>query len=128
MRSSLAVSHNTVYVILLWASLVSQLAKNPPAMWKTWVRSLVGKKGKAKHSSILVWRIPVFWSGDSMRSSPAVSHNTVHVILYLLTKYVILSMCLLTSCLLFLSLEFNFFNLYSEKKKENLSYLEANRK
>ena len=64
-----------------------------------------------------------------MRSSPAVSHNTVHVILlYLLTKYVILSMCLLTSCLLFLSLEFNFFNLYSEKKKENFSYLEANRK
>ena len=23
-----------------WASLVAQLVKNPPGMWKTWVRSL----------------------------------------------------------------------------------------
>ena len=23
-----------------WASLVAQVVKNPPAMWKTWVRSL----------------------------------------------------------------------------------------
>ena len=45
-----------------WASLVAQLVKNLPAMWETWVRSLVGKtnqeKGKATHSSILAWRIP----------------------------------------------------------------------
>ena len=36
--------------------------KNPPATWKTWVRSLGGEdpleKGKATHSSILAWRIP----------------------------------------------------------------------
>ena len=40
-----------------WASLVTQLVKNPPAMWKTWVRSLGWEdpleKGKATHSSIL---------------------------------------------------------------------------
>ena len=41
-------------------SLVAQLVKNLPAMWETWVRSLVWEdpleKGKATHSSILVWR------------------------------------------------------------------------
>ena len=39
------------------ASLVTQLVKNPPAMWKTWVRSLGWEdpleKGKATPSSIL---------------------------------------------------------------------------
>ena len=45
-----------------WASLVSQLVKNLPAMWETWVRSLGWEdpleKGKVTHSSILAWRIP----------------------------------------------------------------------
>ena len=45
-----------------WASLVAQLVKNMAAMWETWVRSLGWEdpleKGKATHSSILVWRIP----------------------------------------------------------------------
>ena len=40
-----------------WASLVAQLVKNAPAMRETCVRSL--EKGKATHSSILAWRIPV---------------------------------------------------------------------
>ena len=44
------------------ASLVAQLVKNLPAMWETWVQSLgwddPPEKGKATHSSILVWRIP----------------------------------------------------------------------
>ena len=43
------------------ASLVSQLVKNLPAMWETWVQSLGWEdsleKGKATHSSILAWRI-----------------------------------------------------------------------
>ena len=42
---------------------MAQLVKNPPAMWETWVQSLGGEdpleKGKATHSSILVWRIPL---------------------------------------------------------------------
>ena len=46
-----------------WASLVAQLVKNPPAMWETWIRSLGWEdpleKGKATHSSILAWRIPM---------------------------------------------------------------------
>ena len=44
-----------------WASFVPQLVKNPPAMWKTWVRSLGWEdplEEKATHSSILAWRIP----------------------------------------------------------------------
>ena len=36
--------------------------KNPPAMWETWVQSLVFEdpldKGTVTHSSILAWRIP----------------------------------------------------------------------
>ena len=41
---------------------MAQLVKNPPAMWKTWVRSLGWEdpleEGVATHSSILAWRIP----------------------------------------------------------------------
>ena len=44
-----------------WASLVSQLVKNPPAMQETWVWYLGWEdhleKGKATYSSILAWRI-----------------------------------------------------------------------
>ena len=44
-----------------WASLVTQLVKNPPAMWETWVQSLGWEgpleKGNATPSSILAWRI-----------------------------------------------------------------------
>ena len=40
-----------------WAFLVTQLVKNPPATWETWVRCLGWEdplqKGKATHSSIL---------------------------------------------------------------------------
>ena len=53
-----------------WASLVTQVVKNPPAMWETWVRSLSWEdpleKGQATHSSILAWRIP--WTVYSMGS------------------------------------------------------------
>ena len=49
------------YPLQYWAFLVAQLVKNPPAMQVTWVWSLGWEdpleKGKATHSSILVWRI-----------------------------------------------------------------------
>ena len=52
------------------ASLVAQVIKNPPAMWKTWAWSMGWedplKKGKATHFSILAWRIP--WTVESMGS------------------------------------------------------------
>ena len=52
----------------LRASLVAQLVKNLPAMWETWVQSLGYEdpleKGKATHSSILVWIIP--WTVQSI--------------------------------------------------------------
>ena len=48
--------------IQLGASLVAQMVKNLPAMWETWIPSLVWEdpleKGKSTHSSILAWRIP----------------------------------------------------------------------
>jgi len=46
----------------VWASLVVQLVKNPPAIRETWVPSLGWEdpleKGMATHSIILAWRIP----------------------------------------------------------------------
>ena len=48
--------------VLIFASLVAQLVKNPPAMRETWVQPLSWEdpleKGKATHSSILAWRVP----------------------------------------------------------------------
>ena len=48
--------------ITLVLSLMAQLVKNPPAMQETLVRSPGREdpleKGKATHSSVLVWRIP----------------------------------------------------------------------
>ena len=41
---------------------MAQTAKDPPAMWETWVQSLGSEdlleKGITPHSSILDWRIP----------------------------------------------------------------------
>ena len=46
-----------------WASLVTQIIKNPPAMPETRVQSLGWEdpleKGMATYSSILAWRIPM---------------------------------------------------------------------
>ena len=42
---------------LLWASLVTQLVKNPPAMWETWVQSLGWEDPLDRE-----WQsTPVFW-------------------------------------------------------------------
>ena len=42
---------------------MAQMVKNLPMMWDTWVRSQDWEdfleEGKATHSSILAWRIPV---------------------------------------------------------------------
>ena len=50
------------------ASLVAQLAKNPPTMQEAWVQSLgwedLLEMGKATHSSILAWTIP--WTIQSV--------------------------------------------------------------
>ena len=58
------------------ASLVAQLVKNMPAIWETWVQSLVWEdpleKKMATHSSILIWRIP--WTVYSI-GSQRVGHD-----------------------------------------------------
>ena len=47
----------------LWASLVAQMVKNPPAVQETWVWCLSREdpleEGMATHSSILAWGIPM---------------------------------------------------------------------
>ena len=57
-------------------SLVVQLVKNLPAMWKTWVWSQGWEdpldEGKATHWSILAWRIP--WTVQSV-GSQRVGHD-----------------------------------------------------
>ena len=44
-----------------WASLLAQMVKNPPAVWETWVQSVVWEDplemGMATHSSTLAWGI-----------------------------------------------------------------------
>uniref|UniRef100_A0AC11EPW8 Uncharacterized protein n=1 Tax=Ovis aries TaxID=9940 RepID=A0AC11EPW8_SHEEP len=56
----------------LKASLVAQMVKNLPAMWKTQIRSLGRgdpvEKRMATHSSILAWRIP--WTEEPGGHSP----------------------------------------------------------
>ena len=56
--------------MVVWASMVSSIVKNLPAMQETWVRSLGWEdpleKGMATHSRILAWRLPMdrgpWWS------------------------------------------------------------------
>ena len=60
-------THNSFKIIhSIWASLVSQMVKNLPAMQETQVQSLGQKdpleKEMATQSSILAWRIP--WTQD----------------------------------------------------------------
>ena len=56
--------------LFIWASLIAQLVKNPPAMQETLVRFLGPEdpleKGKTTNSSILAWRI--LWTVQSMGS------------------------------------------------------------
>ena len=53
---------SNIVIINIWASLVAQPVKNPPAMQEIWVRSLDWEdsleKGMATLSNILAWRIP----------------------------------------------------------------------
>ena len=64
----------------IWASLVAQLVKNPPAMWETWVQSLgwedALEKAMAPHSSALAWRIP--WMVEPGGLSSLGSHRVGH--------------------------------------------------
>ena len=67
----------------LFVSLGVQLVKNLPAMWETWVESLVWEdpleKEMATHSSVLAWRIPWTEDPDRLQSmgSQRVGHDRV---------------------------------------------------
>jgi len=48
-----------MFDLVLGASLVAQLVKNPPAMWETWIRSLYWENLLERE-----WLpTPVFWPG-----------------------------------------------------------------
>ena len=70
------------FIGLIWASLVAQTVKNPPAMQDTSVQSLGWEdpleEGMATHSSILAWRIPVdrgTWQATYSPWGRRVGHN-----------------------------------------------------
>ena len=54
---------------MIWASLVAQMVKNPPAMREAWVQSLdwedLLEEGLASHYNILAWRLP--WTEEPGR-------------------------------------------------------------
>ena len=73
---------------------MTQLVKNPPAMWETWVRSLGREdpleKEMATHSSTLSWSIP--WTeepgvlqpvGSQRGKDWATEHTGAHYVLAL---------------------------------------------
>ena len=59
---------------------MAQLAKNPPAMWETWVRSLGWEdpleKEMATLSSTLAWKIP--WTEECGRLQSVGSQSVRH--------------------------------------------------
>ena len=61
------------------ASLVAEMVKSLPAMWKTWVRSLgqedALEKEIATHSSILAWKIPLMEEMLQSMGLQRVRHN-----------------------------------------------------
>ena len=84
----------------IWASLVAQLVKNPPAMQETWVLSLHWEdpleKGKATHSSVLAWRIP--WTVLGIAESDMTellshththTHTHTHIYMYILDSFLL---------------------------------------
>ena len=63
-----------------WASLVTQMVKNLPAKWETWVQSLgwedTLEKKTATHSTTVAWRIP--WTGEPGRLQSMGSQRVGH--------------------------------------------------
>ena len=81
LNSSLRMPYNSNAIRNNWKiRLLSQMVKNPPAMWETWVWSLGWKdpleKGTATHSSILAWRIP--WTEEPGRLQSTGSQRVRH--------------------------------------------------
>ena len=79
-------------------SLMAQIIRNPPAVHKTWVQFLVGKKpwrrALATRSGILAWRIP--WSEElaglqSMRTKVRHSWATHTFLCFLFLRFLLLS-------------------------------------
>ena len=75
-----------IVLCMLWASLVAQLVKNPPAMWETWVSFLdwedLLERGKATHPSVLGRRIP--WTIQSMEKGLQTVGHDVHFFMYVM--------------------------------------------
>ena len=75
--------------MLLWASLVAQVVKNPPTVQEIWVwfldREDPLEKGMVTHSSVLTWRIPRIVESGGLQSmgSQRVGHDwAINMLLY----------------------------------------------
>ena len=82
-RIPYAIQYILVAYLFIWASLVAQLVKNPPAMWETWVLVLgwedPQEKGTATHSSILAWWTRPCSPTKSVSPSVNLSHQEVSI-------------------------------------------------
>ena len=82
-----------------WASLVAQLVKDLPAMWQTWFRSLGWEdpleKGKATHSSIMAWRIPLSpWGCTGLDTTEQLHFHFQKIYMYTSIYYIYVCMCM----------------------------------
>ena len=69
-NDSISVYNKSITTTHNWTSLVAQLLKNPPAMWKTWVQYLGWE-------DLLEKGTPVFWPGE-FHGQRSLAGYTVH--------------------------------------------------
>ena len=83
LANNLSALKNQLHVLplLVGASLVAQMVKNPPAMQETWVQSLdwedLLEESLATYSSVLAWRIPMdkgAWQATKSWTQQATKH------------------------------------------------------
>ena len=80
-----------------WASLVAQRLKHLPAVWESWVRSLVQEdpleKQMTTHSSIIAWRIPWTEEPGMSTGSQTVGHDWATLLTQVIFNFLCVWVC-----------------------------------